>query len=288
MIGGIEVTSYIQNNPSIIISTLSLVVALLAFRVNRNTSKLNSYNQKACYHVFLLKKGLLAHLKNKYDFNAKIYPSICSEVIPFDYSLCIRPYIGGIYRTQIFSTFDNEYSLGINRTLPVILLAKPKGLSPKKYANKAEYYLSSTPLFPYAYATENTQKSDRQLNRYHFYIEITDYCNNIEIWYMSFSLLLSNIKEENRNWNKCTYYHGYEYYTFNDINIISPRDIPKNLDRTNSFTKSIEEIVGKEENSLDSANLIEYGFDKMEYDFQLYEMKEYIAFLKRLSNNKII
>lgn len=284
--------SYLKTNPSIIISTLSLIVALLAFTVNRKTSKLNSYNQKACYNVFLIKKGLLAHLKNKYDFNAKIYPSICSEVIPFDYSLCIRPYIGGIYRTQIFSTFDNEYSLGINRTLPVILLAKPKGLSPKKYANKAEYYLSSTPQFPYAYASgkfdENTRKSDRQLNRYHFYIEITDYCNNIEIWYMSFSLLLSNIKEGKGKWYKCTYYHGYEYYTFNDINIVSPKDIPKNLDRTNNFTKSIEEIVGKKENSLDSVNLIEHGVDKMEYDFQLYEMKEYIAFLKRLRENKII
>lgn len=68
---------------------------------------------------------------------------------------------------------------------------------------------------------------DSQLNRYHFYIEITDYCKNTEIWYMSFSLLLSNIKETSE-WKKCTYYHGYEYYTFNDINIISPRDIPKN------------------------------------------------------------
>lgn len=283
--------SYLKSNPSIVISTLSLFVALLAFIVNRKTSKLNSYNQKACYNVFLIKKSLLAHLKNKYDFNVKIFPSVCSNVIPFDFSLRIRPYIGGVYRTQIFSTFDNKYSLGINRTLPKILFSKPKGLSPKKYANKAEYYMSSSPLFPYACASgkfdENTQTADRQLNRYHFYIEITDYCNNIEIWYMSFSLLLSNIKEGNVKWRKCNYYHGYEYYTFNDINIVSPKDIPKNLDRANIFNKSLEEIVGKKEKSLDSFNLIKHGFDKMEYDFQLYEMKEYVSFLKKLHESKL-
>lgn len=278
--------NYLQDNLSVIISTLSLFVAFFALMINRKTARLNSYNQKACYHVFLVKKGLLQKTINKYDFNVKIYPSAISEIIPFDYSLCIRPYIGGIYRTQIFSDFDNQCTLGTAKTRPLILNKKPKGISPKKYANNEEYQFSSTPLFPYVYALgkfdEDSRKSDRQLNRYHFYIEITDYCNNTEIWYMSFSLLLSNIKESEYNWKKCTYYHGYKYYTFNDINIVSPKDIFKNVDRISNFNKSLSEIVEKEENSCDSINLINDGFSKMEYDLQLYEMKEYITFLEKI------
>lgn len=280
-----------KNNPSVIISTFSLIVALLALKVNRETAKLNSYNQKACYHVFVMKKGLIAHLLKKHIFNVKIFPSISSEVIPFDYRLYIQPYIGGIYRAQIFSTFDDEYVLGISKTGPTILTTKPKGFSLKKYANNLKYYLSSNLLFPYVYATskfdENSQKSDNQLNRYHFYIEITDYCSNTEIWYMSFSLLLSNMNDPNYTWKKCTYYHGYDYFTFHDISIVSPNDIPKNFSRIENFNKSLDEIVGKEENTLDSVNLIEHGFEKLEYDLQLYEMKEYILLIKKLSNNKL-
>ena len=189
----------------------------------------------------------------------------------------------------MFSTLNDENSLGISKTGPIILTTKPRDFSLKKYANKAEYYLSSKLLFPYAYATgkfdESTRKYDRQINRYHFYIEITDYCNNTQIWYMSFSLLLSNIKYPEYNWNKCTYCHYYEYYTFHDINIVSPKDISSNLDRIANSNKSLVEIIKEKENSFDSVNLIEHGFEQLEYDFQLYEMKEYISFLKKLSNN---
>lgn len=282
---------YIQENLIVIISTLSLIIAFSALMLNRKTSKLNSYNQIACYHVFLLKKGLLTQLVNKHDFNVKIYPSISSKVIPFDYSLCVRPYIGGIYRTQIFSIFDNDFSFGINKTCPLISSLKPKVFSTKKYANNSAYCFSSTPLYPYTYVLgkfdENQQKCDMQLNRYHFCIEITDYCNNTEIWYMSFSLLLSNIKDSQYKWKKCIYYNGYKYYTFHDINITSPKDIPKNFDRAATFNKSLTKIIANKEISIDSVNLMENDFDKLEYDLQLYEMKEYIEFLKRIKYNKL-
>ncbi len=279
---------YLQENPSIIISILSLVVAFFALILNKKISKLNSYNHRACYNVFLLKKGLKAQLLNKYDFSVKIYNSIESKAIPFSYSLCIRPYIGGISRAQIFSVFDNEYSLGINKTQPQVLIEKPKAFSFRKYANNLDCLFRSTPFYPYAYAVGNfdkdLKKAENQLNRYHFYIEISDYCNNTEIWYMSFSLLLSNKKDSQYEWNRCKYCEEYEFYSFHDINITSPKDVPKNLDRATTFNKNIKDIIDKKENSLESARLIEKGFLDLEYDFQLYEMKEYIEFLKKLNN----
>lgn len=106
-----------------------------------------------------MEKRLIARLKNEYDFNAKIFPSIYSEVIPFNYRLYIKPCTGGIYRAQMFSTLNDENSLGISKTGPIILTTKPRDFSLKKYANKAEYYLSSKLLFPYAYATGKFDES---------------------------------------------------------------------------------------------------------------------------------
>lgn len=98
-----------------------------------------------------------------------------------------------------------------------------------------------------------------------------------------FSLLLSNAKNERKLWRKCNYDTGYAYFTFDDINIVSSRDVPKNLNRANNFNKCLEKIEEKEENSLDSIRLIEHGFDTINLDLQLFEIKEYIAFLKNLN-----
>lgn len=286
-----------QTNPctidiSIVISALSLLIACLAFLVNQKNSTLNSYAQKACYQVFFVKRNFLELFLNKYRFNIKIYPSIMSEVIPFNYTLRIRPYIGGIYRTQLFTSFDDDFSLGTAKTGPILFETMPSKISLKKYANTSDHQLSTNVLFPYAYAVgkydEKTRKSDNQLNRYHSYIEITDYCGNTEIWYMSFSLLLSNKKDTQYKWLKCTFYDGYDYYTYNNIAIVSPKDVLKNYNRTLKFNKSIDQIIGKTNNSLESKSLIENGFAKMEYDFQLYEMKEYINFLKKLKTDIFI
>ncbi len=191
----------------------------------------------------------------------------------------------------MFSTFDDESSLGISKTLSNIVTEKVKHSLTKKYAYKSVTYFSSTPLYPYFSANgkfdENTRTCERKLNRYHFYIQITDYCNNSEIWYITFSLLLSNVKDEQKSWRKCKYDTGYIYYNFDDINIVSPIDISKNLNRVNNFKKCLEEIEGKEENSLDSTSLMKHGSDAINHDLQLFEMKEYIAFLKNLSDEKL-
>ncbi len=282
---------YLQKNPNIAISIFSLIISIFALSFSQKTAKLNSYNQKGCYDLLLIRRGFLAKLMKRYDFTVKIYNSVTSDVIPFDYRLVISPNMGGVYRAQMFSTFDDELSLGISKTLPKILTSKIKHSLSKKYAYKSVTYFSSTPLYSYFSASgkfdKNTCTWERKLNRYHFYMEITDYCNNTEIWYMSFSLLLSNSKDERKSWCKCNYDTGYAYCTFDDINIVSPRDIPKNLNRANNFKKSLEEIEGKEENSLDSTTLIKHGFNTINRDLQLFEMKEYIAFLKNLNAEKL-
>lgn len=279
---------YLQKN---VISIFSLIISIFALLFSRKTSKLNSYNQKGCYNIFFIPLGFFAKLMKKYNFTVKIYNSSYSKVIPFEHKLIITPKIGGIYEAQMFSAFDDELSLGINKTLPNILPKKEKHSLYKEYAYKSVTSFSSTPLYPYFSVSgefgENTYKCERKLNRYHFYMQITDYCSNIEIWYISFSLLLSNGKDEQKSWRKCNYDTGYAYYTFDDINIVSPRDIPKNLNRANNFKKCLEEIEGKEENSLNSTTLIKDGFDTMNQNLQLFEMKKYIAFLKNLSDEKL-
>lgn len=282
---------YLQKNPNIAISIFSLIISIFAIAFSQKTAKLNSYNQKGCYNIFFIPRGIFAKLMKRYSFTVKIYNSVDSNVIPFDYRLVINPSIGGVYGAQMFSTFEDESSLGINKTFPNIITEKLKYSLSKKYAFKSVTYFSSTPLHPYFSASgkfsEDTCTCERKLNRYHFYIQITDYCNNTEIWYISFSLLLSNVKDEQKSWRKCNYDTGYTYYNFDDINIVSPMDIPKNLNRANNFKKCLEEIEGKEENSLDSTTLIKHGFDTINYDLQLFEMKEYIAFLKKLSDEKL-
>lgn len=77
------------------------------------------------------------------------------------------------------------------------------------------------------------------------------------------------------------------FSAFDDINIISSRDIPKNLNHANNFKKCLEEIERKEESSLNSTKLIKEGFNTMNQNLQLFEMKKYIAFLKNLSDEKL-
>ncbi|MDB2151982.1 hypothetical protein [Clostridium butyricum] len=279
---------YLQKN---VISIFSLIISIFVLLFSRKTAKLNSYNQKGCYNIFFIPLGFFAKLMKKYNFTVKISNSAYSKVIPFEHELIITPKIGGIYEAQMFSAFDDELSLGVNKTLTNIVPKKEKHSLSKEYAYKSVTSFSSTPLYPYFSVSgkfgENACKCEKKLNRYHFYIQIADYCNNIEIWYISFSLLLSNLEDEQKSWRKCSYDTGYAYYTFDDINIVSPRDIPKNLNRSNRFKKCLEEIEGKEENSLDSSTLIKDGFDTMNQNLQLFEMKEYIAFLKNLSDEKL-
>ncbi len=118
---------YLQKNPNIAISIFSLITSIFALSFSQKTAKLNSYNQKGCYNIFLIPRGFFAKLMKSMTY-CKIYNSVTSKVIPFDYKLVISPKIGGIYEAQMFSTFDDESSLGINKTLPNILTKKQNTL----------------------------------------------------------------------------------------------------------------------------------------------------------------
>lgn len=275
----------IINNP---ISLLALIVSIVALYKNQKNGKLNSYNQKGCFYVSLLRKNLLQRLIKNYDITVKINNSIRSDSIPFNNRFIVGSYVGGISRAQIFSTYDDEQSISINKTHPEILNNRKAFKLSKKYANSNMYTFLSSPIFPYFSALgkydEDRGVFERQLSRYHFYIELTDYCNNTEIWYVSFSLLLSNLEEDlkTKKWKKCIYSDFYKYYTFDDINIVSPKDIPKNLNRANMFNKTLKQIENKPKDKFESMVLIEQGFDAINNDLSLYEMKMYIKFIKQL------
>ncbi|EDT76213.1 hypothetical protein [Clostridium butyricum] len=173
---------YLQKN---VISIFSLIISIFVLLFSRKTAKLNSYNQKGCYNIFFIPLGFFAKLMKKYNFTVKIYNSAYSKVIPFEHELIITPKIGGIYEAQMFSAFDDELSLGVKKTLLNILPKKEKHSLFKEYAYKSVTLFSSTPLYPYFSVSgkfgENACKCEKKLNLYHFYIQITDYCNNIEI-----------------------------------------------------------------------------------------------------------
>ncbi|MBP1905822.1 hypothetical protein J2Z32_002470 [Paenibacillus turicensis] len=280
-------TEFFQKN---IISILSLFISILVYLYSVRNSKLNSYNQKGCFSVILMEPGIRSYLLKKYPFNVKIYNSVSSDTIPFEYKLSIVPLVGGISRAQIFSTFDEERSLGISKTGIQIASSKIKNRLSKKYAHRTITYFSSSPIYPYFTASgkiNNNESNHRiRINRYHFYIEITDFCNNTQIWYISFSLLLSDDLE--KNWERNKDNSVYNSYKFDDIHIVSPKDIPQNLNRSIEYNKSLKEIEDREEDSIDSKALIENGFNKMNYELQRFEMKEYIQFLRKLKDEKYI
>lgn len=159
----------------------------------------------------------------------------------------------------------------------------------KRYAYNTNIYFKSTPLFPYitAKATDNDSKNELMLNRYHFYLAITDYCDNTEIWYISFSLILTTDKN-NRKWRPCRDCYGYKYYTYDDICVVSPKDIICNLDRIKDFDKNLEDIIDQDEKNGESKALKSNGYQEINSDLQLYEMKKYHNFIRELKDEKII
>lgn len=261
----------------------SLIIAIIALLLNRKLSKLNSYSQKGNYIVYFQERNFVKKLLGHYSFQVKIDSSIFSEKINFDYDLKIGTMLGGIYRTQVFEDIGNHNYIGTDRTKPVVRNYKNK--LPKKYASQEIYRFSSSPWFPY-FSINGTYNEDKRywnnrLTRYHRYIEITDYCGNTEIWYLSFSLILTNVEENSYGWKAFNNEKHFSYYKFDDFNIVSPQDIFKNLKRANLFDKDLKDISG-ESNSDQYNNLIKHGYNHINADLELFEMKEYINFIKKV------
>ncbi|OFD57533.1 hypothetical protein BWGOE4_31220 [Bacillus mycoides] len=262
------------------IAIVSLFIATITLFLNRRISRLNSYNQRGNYNVFYQEKNILKRYMFTSRISVKVDNSAFSEEIELDYDFKIVPLLGGIYRSQIFDDIGKREYIGTNRTGPVIKKCKYKYTHPKKYANQNTLNFSSTAWYSYFSANgkfdEEKRKYEKKLLRYHRYIEITDYCGNTEIWYTAFSLLLTNTPEANANWKRCNKNIRFTHYRFDDFIIVSPRDVPKNLNGALQFTKDLNQILG-EINLFESKNFIEH--EHINYELQRFEMKEYIKLL---------
>ncbi|MED3201374.1 hypothetical protein ACWKTL_27865 [Bacillus toyonensis] len=269
------------------IAIVSLFIATITLFLNRRISRLNSYNQRGNYNVFYQEKNILKRYMFTSRISVKVDNSASSEEIKLDYDFKIVPLLGGIYRSQIFDDIGKREYIGTNRSGPVIKKFKYKYRHPKKYANQNTLDFSSTAWYSYFSANgkfdEEKRKYEKKLLRYHRYIEITDYCGNTEIWYTAFSLLLTNIPEANVNWKRCNKNIRFTHYRFDDFIIVSPRDVPKNLNGALQFTKDLNQILG-EINLFESKNFIEHGHEHINYELQRFEMKEYIKFLNDIKD----
>ncbi|WP_313112738.1 hypothetical protein [Pseudescherichia sp.] len=275
------------------VAIVSLFVATRSLAQSKLSARLASYNARGSYDVFLTKDSQFKRYFGNANHQVKIYSSVMSGTIDFDYEINIVAMNGGIYRAQLFENIEKREFIGISTTGPELRTSIPKHSPPKNYANQGRVSFYGTPLFPYFSAAgreNNTADEDAiQLNRYHQYIEITDFCGNTEIWYLAFSLHLSNLESD---FNKANGWRAlaknsspYKYYRFAAVTIVSPKDLPKNLDAALTPQQPLEEIRGSEESWQPSTQLSDAGWEAMNNKLKLYEMREYYRFIKRIKDN---
>lgn len=243
------------------ISILALIVSFFALRLNIRNYRIQSYYQDGSYKVFFVKLSCLDKILSRYCFEAKVTQSAISDSYVFPYHICITPNIGGIERSQFFEIIpDGGGSLGIRKTIPIIKKNFKKfNFINKQYAHAQIISFGGSEKHPYFYNFYNHSESKTSLSRYHFCIEITDFKNNTEIWYVSFSLILNKDKGNNVINGK-----------FDDFTIVSPKDLIKNINDVTNFNITLEDISKKDD------------IDQVKYDLQLFEMKEYLNFLNKV------
>ncbi|MBZ2406442.1 hypothetical protein [Liquorilactobacillus hordei] len=277
------------------IAFFSFIIATISLFLTKNNSHLNSYSFRGKFSVYLKQNSKFKKFFTSSSFEVKIYNSIMSDTIPFEYTLQIVSMLGGIFRIHCFDCMDDISTLGVVKSLPIIKQKVKKNRFSKRYAYDNLISFSSDYFYSYfeALGKYNKEKNLREnkLNRYHNYIEITDFCGNTEIWYFSFSLYLSNLEKdlEYGLWKTCYDSSAhFKYYRFSDFTIISPNDVAMNLNRVLNYEKDLSDIRGGKEDFRESKKLIDKGYKKMEYDLQLYELKKYHEFLQKLGECKYI
>ena len=275
------------------VAIVSLFVATRSLAQSKVSARLASYNARGSYDVFLTEESRFKRYFGDANHQVKIYSSIMSGTIDFDYEINIVAINGGIFRAQLFENIEKHEFIGISTTGPELRASIPKHSPPKKYANQGRVSFYGTPLFPYFSASGREDDADDQdaiqLNRYHQYIEITDFCGNTEIWYLAFSLHLSSLESD---FNKADGWRAlaknstpYKYYRFAAVTIVSPKDLPKNLDAALTPQQTLQEIRGSEESWQPSAQLSDAGWEAMNNKLKLFEMQEYYRFIKRIKDN---
>lgn len=275
------------------VAIISMLIARRSLAQSKVSARLASYNARGSYDVFLTKDSRFKRSFGDANHQVKIYSSVMSGTIDFDYEINIVAINGGIYRAQLFENIEKREYIGISTTGPELRTSIPKHSPPKEYANQGRVSFYGTPLFPYFSAAGRESDADEQdaiqLNRYHQYIEISDFCGNTEIWYLAFSLHLSR---QEGDFNKAEGWRAlakdstpFKYYRFAAVTIVSPKDLPKNLDAALTPQQTLEEIRGSEASWQPSAQLSESGWEAMNNKLKLYEMREYYRFMKRIKDN---
>ncbi|HHJ1171845.1 TPA: hypothetical protein ACQFK9_000422 [Proteus mirabilis] len=275
-----------------IISIFSLIISILSLSLGKRNSRLASYNMRGNYKVYFRKENWKEKFVQAPSFSMKIFNSITSDSIRFEYKLQITPITGGVSRVQLFDGLEKNSRVGINRTGPVIINKTwPKNKFPKKYAYESFHEFVSSPFFSYftvhCKGINGIEHFGRTLNRYHQYLEITDFNGNTEIWYFAFSLYLSNLDvdhEPQRGWRKLKK-SCFKYYNFSEIVVFSPKDLIKNIKESLIQNKTLEEISGYYSDNHYSERLAKEGFLPFDNDLQVYELREYLQFSKMIKEH---
>lgn len=243
------------------ISILALIVSFFALRLNIRNYRAQSYYQNGSYKIFLVELSWLDNFLSRYCFKAKVTKSSGSNSYTFPYHIAISPNVGGVERAQFFEIIpDGGINLGIRKTIPIIKKNFKKfNFINKQYAHAQIISFGGSEKHPYFYNSYNHSESKTSLSRYHFCIEITDFKNNTEIWYVSFSLILNKDKGNDVINGK-----------FDDFTIVSPKDLIKNINEVTNFNTSLEDISKKDD------------INQVKYELQLFEMKEYLNFLSKV------
>lgn len=270
---------------SCMISVVSLGISFLSLSLNNRNSRLASYSMRGNYSVSFRKESWKEKILSSPAFSMKIFNSISSEVLRFEYKIQIIPITGGVRRAQLFSGIEKGNYIGIDRSGPVIInKVNQRKKFPRKYAYESLHGFTSTPFYSYfsvrCRGNNEQHYNDRALNRYHQYLEVTDFNGNTEIWYFSFSLYLSNLEMDydfSKGWKKFRSPY-FKYYKVSEIIIFSPKDLLKNLRSSLMPTMNLAEVRGCEEEWQSSDRLAREGFSPFDDDLQLYELREYYQF----------
>lgn len=263
-------------NLKTVLSVLSAVISFSMWRLNRRNSILSSYTQKAKPQILIKDSFFNMPLVKKSFYEIKLNTSeglLGNEIINTNKKIILRSTIGGIRESNLIDLIEKN-PIGTSKTLPSKQKEKVRYL-----ASKPEIYINSSMWFPYKIMY--IDNDNFQIKRYCKYLIIEDYLGNIEVSLVSMKLISSTdknklkIKFENEKVIK-----QHEYYYIIKENIVTRWDVYSNLERV-KLAKEISEI---ENNYKDSS---EEDIEMINHEFDLFEMKKYIEFLKMLDLIKL-
>lgn len=250
------------SNLSLLVSVLAIFISALALKFNKKSAKEASFYKKGSYNVFF--RGRLFQ-----TLRIKIYSGLISDYIDTGFNIQIVPKTGGFHRVIMFDGLNINSIIGIseNKLISKKLETRKEF---RKYAYQYTTFFISSSIFPYFEKDWKLKNKEVGLRRYNKYIEITDFLGNSEIWYFSFSLILSTKKDKNYRWKKHRGKLNKDmYYRISDYIIFSPKDLIENIN-------FISENYNLKLSSLESEFDEECDLEKISRELKLYEINEYL------------